>query len=237
MNTVRKTLSTAILLLCTPFVNAADSEIRDLKDFDSIEVGGGVDLIIRQGNEFSVEVIAEEGDLDEVITEIRGDKLYIRREWPEDGWRGWNRRSWTDNYSANITLPTLESLDAGGGSDVETSGTFSGDRMTIRASGGTNLNLDVAVDTLRVNSSGGSDVELSGTANRLRAESSGGSDLDASDLTAKEADVSSSGGSDARVSVTDSITADASGGSDIYYSGEPQFKDIDTSGSGDVRHR
>ncbi|MES2603369.1 MAG: head GIN domain-containing protein [Pseudomonadota bacterium] len=236
MNTIRKTLSLTSLLLAATLAQAADSETRNLADFDSIEVGGGIDLVLKQGAAFSVQVNAEDGDLDELITEVRGNTLYIHRD-DSDGWRGWRDRDWQDDYSADVTLPVLQSLEASGGSDVEATGTFTGDRITVRASGGSDIELDVAVDTIRVTASGGSDLELSGTANHLRADSSGGSDLEASDLTAKEVDVTSSGGSDARVTVTESLTADASGGSDIHYSGDPQFKDIDKSGAADVTQR
>jgi hypothetical protein len=239
MNTLRKTLA-LMGLLSSAALAQTDSETRDLSDFDSIEVGGGIHLTLTQGTEFSVEVTAEDGDLSKLITEVRGDTLRIHREWPES-WGGWRGRDWNDwedeDYSASITLPALEFLQVSGGTDVETTNTFTGEKFTLRASGGSDIVLAVEVDTLRVDTSGGSDVDISGTANRLRAESSGGSDLDAADLVAKEADIRSSGGSDARVSVTDSIIADASGGSDIHYTGDPQYKDIDTSGSGDVRHR
>jgi hypothetical protein len=239
MNTMRKTLA-LVALFPTLVLAQNNSETRDLTDFDSIEVGGGVDLVLQQGDDYHVEVAAEEGDLGELITEVRNGTLHIQRDFPDSGWPGWRGRGWDwddEGYSATVTLPVLESLRASGGSNVETAGTFSGDRITLRASGGSDLTLDVAVDTLRVTASGGSDLDISGSANLLRVESSGGSDLDASDLIAKEADVRSSGGSDARVSVTESIIADASGGSDIQYSGDPQYEDIDTSGQGDVRRR
>src|SRR5688572_31696563 len=107
MNTFRKTLALVGLLSTASFAQAADSETRDLADFDSIEVGGGIDIVLEQGSDFSVQVSSEEGDLAEIITEVRNGTLYITREWPES-WRGWRGREWANNqYSASITPPVL----------------------------------------------------------------------------------------------------------------------------------
>ena len=211
---------------------AQDTETRDLSGFDSIEIGGGIDLVVRQGQGFLVEVESDDGELDEIITELRNQTLVIRRERSGSffGWGG-------DGGSVTVRLPALVSLQASGGSDVETEGAFSGERLELVASGGSDVTLDVTVGDLRVTASGGSDVNLRGTARSLNAQSSGGSDLNASALIAETANVQSSGGSDLSLALRDSIVASASGGSDISYSGDPSSANVNSSGGSDVRHR
>ena len=212
---------------------AQERESRPLTGFNAVEVGGGIDLFLRQGDVFAVEVEAEDGDVAEIVTELRDDTLVIRRKSSFGGFFSWG----DDDGAVRVTLPALVALTASGGSDATTEGTFSSDDLELTASGGSDLAIDVAVASLQAQASGGSDMRLSGSARAARVHASGGSDLDASRLTVEEADVHSSGGSDLSIAVRDRIIGDASGGSDITYTGSPQTIDVDTSGGADVRRR
>ncbi len=234
MNTLHKILLTTPLLLAGATA-LAETETRDVRDFDAIEAGGGIDLELTQGIEFSVVVETEDGDLEDIITEVRNGTLHIHLD--RNRFQRFSRDDWFTDYRAEITLPKLTELEAGGGSDVTATGTFTGDELDITASGGSDVVLDLTVDKLELTASGGSDMDISGTANFLDAEASGGSDLDASDLIAIEVDADASGGSDLDVHVTGTLTADGSGGSDIRYEGDPTERDTDTSGGADIRAR
>jgi hypothetical protein len=227
-------LAASVLLLSAAAApspaGAQQRETRPLTGFDAVHVGGGIDLTLRQGTGFAVEV--ESDELAEIVTEVSGSTLTIRRRSSPRffDWSG-------DIGSVSVTLPTLVSLAASGGSDVTTDGTFTSDDLEIVASGGSDIEIDVAAGTLEAETSGGSDLLLTGSARSARVRSSGGSDLNASRLTADAADVHSSGGSDLAIAVRDSIVGEASGGSDVTYSGDPRTVDVDTSGGSDVRRR
>ena len=210
---------------------AQERESRPLRGFDAIEVSGGIDLDVRQAQDFFVEVEAD-GDLAEIITELRDDTLVIRRK----SSRGLFR--WGDDDAAvRVTLPNLVALTASGGSDARAEGTFASDSLQIVASGGSDVSIDVRSGELEATASGGSDLRLTGSARSVRLRSSGGSDLNGSELTAEEVDVQSSGGSDVMIAVRNSIVGSASGGSDVIYSGEPRTVDVAASGGSDVRRR
>lgn len=218
-------------LAAAGLASAQDRETRALTGFDAIAVGGGIDLFVRQGEEFRVEVESDD-DVAEIVTEVRDGTLEIRRERTLSGFFDWG-----DHGAAYVTLPVLKALTASGGSDVRGDGTLSGDALEIVASGGSDLAIDVAVGSLAATASGGSDTRLSGTARTARLHSSGGSDLNASRFSVAEANVESSGGSDVSITVSDRIVANASGGSDITYSGDPRTVDVNASGGADVRRR
>jgi hypothetical protein len=224
-------LATALMAVLSASLpaNAQQTETRSLEGFDSIAVGGGIDLFVRRGDRFVVEVTAE--DLADIVTEVRDGTLQIGRP-KRSGFF-----SWGDLGSVRVTLPSLASLTASGGSDVDSEGTFSGDQLQLAASGGSDLTIDVSVDTLSVEASGGSDVRLSGSARSAHLESSGGSDLNATQFTADEANVNSSGGSDLAIAVRDKLVANASGGSDVSYTGEPSSVNVNSSGGADVHRR
>jgi Putative auto-transporter adhesin, head GIN domain len=211
---------------------AQDRGVRDLGAFESVAIGGGLDLLLRQGERFVVEVESSDGDSSDIITEVRAGTLEIRREHSF-----FDFFHWGDHGSVQVTMPKLVSLTASGGSDVTTEGTFPGDAVRINASGGSDVIIDVSANTLEAQASGGSDLSLTGSARSARLEASGGSDLNASRFTADEANLQSTGGSDLSVTVRDKIVANASGGSDITYGGEPSSVEINKSGGGDVTRR
>lgn len=211
---------------------AEETETRSLAGFDGIAVSGGIDLTVRQGDRFRVEVTAD--DLGDVVTEVSGETLEIKRP-RTNGFFNWG--DWGDSGSVEVTLPKLTELTASGGSEVRTAGTFSGDRLELVASGGSDVVIEIAVGTLEVSASGGSDLRVSGSARTARVQSSGGSDLNASGLTVDEADVNSSGGSDLSIAVRESLVANASGGSDISYTGQPRTVNVNSSGGGEVNRR
>lgn len=232
MKTCHGASGLAILLsLVSAPSEAQQRETRPVEGFDAVEVGGGIDLEVRLGREYLVEVESE-GDPAEIVTELRDRTLVVRRE------RSWSFFAWNDDDAAvHVTLPQLVALRASGGSDARAQGTFAGDKLEVAASGGSDVTIDVGVEELEATASGGSDLRLSGSARSARVHSSGGSDVNAGELTAEEADVHSSGGSDLTIAVRSKIVGNASGGSDILYSGQPQTVDVDSSGGSDVRRR
>ena len=98
-------------LAAAPFAGAQQRQSRPLTGFDAIEVGGGIDLFVRQGDRFVVEVEASEDDAAKIVTEVVGKTLKIGRK--SSGFFHWG-----DEGTVYATLPALVSLDASGGSDV-----------------------------------------------------------------------------------------------------------------------
>lgn len=213
--------------------NDGASDIRDIRGFDSIEVGGGFDLHVLQGDQFVVEVFGSEGQLDAVITELKGSTLQIR------GNRG--SRKFFGLFPASgevdVTLPNLTAVRASGGSDVIGLGKISGESLNITASGSADVTLDIDIDSLEVLTSGGSDVNLTGSADFAAVKSSGGSDVNARLLSAHDVQVQTSGGSDVSISVSGRLSGTVSGGSDVSYFGIPETIDVNVSGGGDLSAR
>jgi len=223
-------VSVSVLALLSPLI-AQERDVRDLAGFHSVSVRGGLDLFLRRGETFRVEVETDE-DASEIVTEVRDGTLDVQRDRPWFAFFGDD-----DEGEVYVTMPTLQALTASGGSDVRAEGSFGGDALRITASGGSDVELDAAVNRVEVQASGGSDVRLTGSARSARLQSSGGSDLNAGRFTADEANVESSGGSDVSIGVRNSIAGHASGGSDITYTGDPGSVTVDSSGGGEVRHR
>lgn len=235
---MRTTNAGLILVSCSLIaapLAAQDRQVRELADFDSVSVGGSIDLYLTLGDTFRVEVDAPADVLQALGTRVEGGTLEIHQAHSGSffDFLNWGNEP-ADVY---VTLPRLVSVMAGGGADVEATGPITGDSLAISAAGGSDVELEVTVDSLEVNTSGGADVALTGSARRLRVNSSGGSDLEALGLAVEVAEINSSGGADVDITVGRSLVGRASGGSDISYAGTPDTVDVETSGGADISRR
>ncbi len=200
-------------------------EERNVGDFTSVSIGGGIDLEITQGNSSTIEVEVTAHALDLLITEVKGNQLRIYFD---------KKVRRVKTSLVKITVDDLKSIHASGGSDVESKGTLKFDELEIHGSGGSDMELDLEVEKLYVNCSGGSDVEIEGSTDFLDINASGGSDFDGYDFEAKEVIISASGGSDSNVYASESITVNATGSSDVNYKGNPSKTKLRSSGSSDI---
>lgn len=225
-----KYLLFSILLAFNLSANAQQSKNLSITNFQEISVVSGIDLYLTQASTESVKITAHSDLLDKVIIEKEGNLLKIR--YKEN--ISWSRVMNGQETKVYVNYKTLQALSASGGSDVFTQNPIKTDRLSIRASGGSDLKLSLTTKDLQLETSGGSDVQLRGSAVNMTASTSGGSDVDALDFVVDYAKVTASGGSDANVNVTKGLEASASGGSDINYKGNASVKKTSSSKSGDV---
>ena len=231
MKPVRLLLTTAIILgFSVLLAQAQGSKNVSISNFNGLSVSNGIDLHLTQGNAENVRINAHPDLLKNVIVEKEGNVLRIRYK---DN-ISWSRLFKGQEIKVFINYKKLESISASGGSDVFGENNLKTDRMTINASGGSDITIKLETNELKIQSSGGSDVDLQGTATNIDVSISGGSDLDATDLITSYAKVTASGGSDANIHVTKALEANASGGSDINYKGNAAVRKTSSNKSGDV---
>ncbi|MCT4590319.1 MAG: DUF2807 domain-containing protein [Carboxylicivirga sp.] len=229
---MRRFTTIFLAVFLTGIAIAQEKELRETDNFTAISVSSGIDLYYTQSTETKVEVVCKKDDLHRLKTEVEGNtlKVYMRGS---NSWK-WNDRNVPKVY---VSSPHLKNLMSSGGADVYGQNMVNELIMKISSSGGADIYIEVRCEELKISTSGGSDIKIKGTADRLFATSSGGSDLNARELKAKSVKVTSSGGSDAIVWADNEITANASGGSDIVYYGNPEHKNLNESGAGDITHR
>jgi hypothetical protein len=200
---------------------------RNVSDFDIIHIEDGVDLYITQGNRQSVTVKADEEYMDQVITKVEGNTLYIETQ---------GRISNPEALDVYVTVPNLRELHASGGSDVYAEEGMKMESFTLDCSGGSDTRMKLEVGTLYCQTSGGSDADLSGEVQNLELESSGGSDFNGKNLRVVNARVRSSGASDAWIYATGEVDVEASGASDVHIKGDAKIVRAKASGGADVHY-
>jgi Putative auto-transporter adhesin, head GIN domain len=216
-------------------INDANAEKRNVSGYHAIEVSGGIDLYLSQGEE-SVAVSASETKFrDRIKTEVKNGVLKI--------WYDHNNNSniqidivWGNRkMKAYVSFKDLDKLEGSGGSDILVEGTIKVNTLALGVSGGSDFDGKVEANDLKVDASGGSDVKISGKVNKLDIDASGGSDFKGYELVTDICNLGASGGSDVYITVNKELSAEASGGSDIYYKGTGTIREMKSSGSSGIK--
>jgi len=203
-------------------------ETRDVKGFSTIGFGIAGNLYIKIGPEFSVILEGDKDDLEEVVTEITGDRLQIKHE----RWR-FDFRERVDVY---ITMPELEALGVSGSGKAQVLDEVRTDDLELSVSGSGNLiTADLTVENLECRISGSGNIRLGGgNAEDAEVSISGSGNFEGDEVKVETMEVGVSGSGNCRCYVTGSLEARVSGSGHVTYSGDPRI-DARVSGSGRVR--
>ena len=208
-------------------ISDANAQKRNVSGFHAIEVSGGIDLYLSQGEEAVAVSAAKTEYRDKIITEVKDGVLKIWFDWKNSSKFEWSNRK----MKAYVSFKNIDRLEGSGGSDISIDGSIKVAKLEMEISGGSDFDGKVETDELKIHASGGSDVDISGKAARLTIDASGGSDFKGYDLASDICNVEASGGSDVHVTVNKELSANASGGSDVYYKGTGMIRDLKTSSS------
>ncbi len=234
--------------MIAPMAAASDvTETRDVSGFDKVEQRGSSDVIVTFGSNFKVEVKADEDDINEILTEVRGDTLVVSEE---DCRRNCNRSGAT----IYITMPSLEAFsssgsgdtditdlaaskfdyDQRGSGDLRISGSCEDGDFDMRGSGGV-FSSSFKCSDVEISTRGSGDVELSGfEVQDLELTTRGSSDIDL-DGTCGSMVVSkqNSGDLKARDFICETIDLESSGSGDSRIHATKSVS-VSIRGSGDV---
>jgi len=186
-------------------------ESRKVTDeFNMVHASEGLDVFVTQGNQFSIDVEADENIIDLIGTDIRDGRLKIHAI--ENIGRA--------TKNVYVTLPEVASLSTSSGADLIAQNTIKTRKIELDASSGSDLEVEVDADEVSADTSSGADIKISGRTNVFYADASSGSDIKARDLMSKRCTADANSGADISVNVSESLTADASSGADISYTGD-----------------
>jgi hypothetical protein len=214
-------------------LNDPNAEKRNVSGYHAIEVSGGIDLYLSQGEEAVAISASEPKFRDRIKTEVKNGVLKI---WYETNSHinldiEWGNRK----MKAYVSFKNLDKLEGSGGSDIMVDGSIKVSSLDLGVSGGSDFEGKVELTDLKIDASGGSNVKISGTVSKLDIEASGGSDFKGYELAADICNLDASGGSDIYITINKELNAEASGGSDIYYKGNGTVKEMRSSGSSSIK--
>lgn len=132
-----------------------------------------------------------------------------------------------------ITTPHLEEADFSGATTSYIKG-FKEKDVRIKATGASNVDIDMEAEILDVEISGASKMNLSGSGKNLIVSASGASKLNAYQYLTQEATANASGAAVVNLFADKYISASATGASKIAYKGNPEVKLMKQNGAGRV---
>ena len=210
-----------------------EKETRNVSGFTKVNFGVSGNLYINIGGEFKVVLEGEKRFLDEIITEVSGGKLVIKKE--RENWRF----NMNEKITVYITMPELNGLGVSGSGKAEIKDAVKTGDLNLSVSGSGKLyTTDITVSSLDCGISGSGDIVLggNGTASRAEISISGSGNYDGEPLKIGSAEIHISGSGNCTCNVTESLRASVSGSGNVTYEGN-QRVDAHVSGSGKVRSR
>jgi len=224
---------------------AVDRNIS-VSGFHSIDVSGGIDVVLVQGNSEDLTLTAQQNLFEYIKTEVEQGVLKIYTE---------KNIQPTKPMKAKITFKNLSELKISGGGDVSGETPVSvpelgvsisggGDLKTVintgkllcNLSGGGNAQIDGEIKNYELKMSGGGDIRSEITAGQIICEVTGGGDINLKNREkASEANISINGGGDITLDMkADKVKCSVSGGGDASLSGQATDLDISMNGGGDI---
>lgn len=220
-------------LVCNSFaqlvVSDPNVEVRNIPSFESVIISGGIDVYFTKGQQEVVAVSASnENSRNRIVTEVKNGVLKI--SYQSNG----PRIRLDEKLKVYISYTQLESITSSGACNINFAETLATEDLRVKLSGASMMSAALNITNLSLDLSGASTVKLSGNVKNLKLDCSGASDVKSYDLAVENCVASLSGASDTRLMVMNSIKVKASGASTFFYKGNPDKKDVSSSGASNV---
>ena len=236
---MKKAFTTAIALCSLALVlmawspqgkMAAQTEERNVGEYEAIAVAGWFDVVLVDGKEGRITLEGKANTIKNIHTEVRKGKLIV--EWDKDI----NLNPFNSLSKVTITIPVEEinGVSLAGSGSVVSDTKLKSDDFYATLSGSGTLDLELETASLSSGISGSGKAILSGSTDEYEVSISGSGDVKAFDLKAKDVSASISGSAKIKVHAANSLTARVSGSGDVEYSGSATKIDSKVSGSGSV---
>lgn len=201
---------------------------RAAGDFSGIKVSSGIDVYLKQGDNMTISVEADENLQEYIITEIRNGVLHVYTD-------ASIRKA--EAKKVRVTMKEINTVSTSSAGDIFGETPVKTERLELSASSAGDIKLEVHARAVSIDLSSSGDITLSGEADSLEADLSSAGDLNAYNFTARMADVSASSAGDADICVTGKLKARASSAGDINYKGNPEFVDANSSSAGGIHSK
>lgn len=217
-----------IFLFSLVFSVAYGQSIRNVGDFNKLSVSASVKVKLIKADEEKVEFKMTRGDEEDLITEVKNNKLIIKIKS--------GIMSWKSNAKANVKVyyTDLKSVEASAGSSVKAEELIYAKEMDVEVSSGAIADLEIESTRIDAEVSSGGRLVLEGSAEDGDFEVSSGGNLDASRMICDNVSADASSGGNMNVHVNKKLIADASSGGSIRYKGNVEFTDTDSGWSGSI---
>ncbi|HMQ45820.1 MAG TPA: head GIN domain-containing protein [Saprospiraceae bacterium] len=223
------TLKNGLLLAifaCLAYLAQAQEE-RKLDFFTSVSASGAVEVLLIPAESAKIVVYAENISPDEVSIFVKNETLKIQLlDRLFDG----KRLAKVEVYYEQLNL-----IKASAGATVSTQGILSADSLTLRASSGAVMQVEVALNGLNAGAHEGAVITIKGQTAEQEVSVSTGGQYAGLDLNCQNTYVKASTGGQAAVIAMTRLDANANTGGAIEYKGDPEQKSTRSLWSGGIK--
>jgi hypothetical protein len=206
------------------------TETRNIGNFSGIDSRLSGNVSYAQGNEYKIELTAQQNVLDVIETPVIDNKVVIR-------FKNDVRVRSHEPITVKVTAPSISSIGLSGSGNVTALSPITGNALYFKLSGSGNLSLPSVTTTMLEATISGSGNIYIGSGNTITESLwiSGSGNIDAQNVAAKSAITNTSGSGTIKLNASDTLKATISGSGSVFYSGNPIIN-TSISGSGRVSH-
>ncbi len=202
----------------TSTTNATDQ--FGLKDFNSLDLRGLLNVRVEKGDNFAVEIDGPESERKRYEVYVSGETLVVNYD--DDSKVFWKRNLMADNtVRLVITMPELRNLEVKGAGKLKFRG-FDEDEVDIKLMGAIVAEGEITAGTLNIELTGASSLELSGSGKFMEADIVGASGLRAYGYEVNHCIVEARGASTAKVNVIETLEVKKGIASSVSHRGNPE---------------
>src|SRR5688572_4781846 len=127
-------------------IKDANAEKRNVSGFHAIEVSGGIDLYLSQGDEAVAVSASKDEYRAKIVTEVKDGVLKIWFDWKNNGRIDWGNHK----LKAYVSVKNLDRLEGSGGSDIEINGLIKTTKLDLEISGGSDFDGKIESGELKI---------------------------------------------------------------------------------------
>ncbi len=191
-----------------------------LKDFNEIDMTGAFNAVIRQGDEYAIQMEGSDDQKRRYTLDVTNETLEVNyRTNNKDFWKGNFRND--DLVELTITIPSLRKLKVKGAGKLKIRG-FHEQETHISLIGAMVGDARISAQELSVETTGPVVFELEGEGDHLEASITGPSHFKAGSYPVNHAVIEARGLAQVRVNVRETLEIDKDFTSNVRYTGSPE---------------
>jgi len=228
-----KTVFLTVVSLIFAFnINAQEQKEIKLTSFNEVKFEGSAQWVLIPSDREKLIIESKSVDVFDYINIDQNGSLLIINTTDKNK----NITKLFKSVTIKVYFKSLKSVSLSGTGSVKCNEKFNATKLTATLRGSGNMYLDVQCTEFIGNMYGTGELNVSGTANEsiVRVEGVGG--FDGYEFITSDMDVTVSGVGGAKVNATDRLTATLNGVGSIKYKGEPETKNLNVNGVGNIKN-
>lgn len=205
----------------------AYEEVRELNNFREVGFSIPGELEVEQGNKYYVKITGDESDVNDIITQIEGDKLIIKSRSKNAHYKG---------IKVFVILPEIESIDVAGSGNAIIPKQVKADNIKFNLAGSGDISAEkISALNVNVNIAGSGNIRIEGKTESLtKIEIAGSGNVYLENLESEDVEIHIAGSGSAQVFAMENLDVHIAGSGDVYYKGSPRVNSK-IAGSGKTR--